>query len=190
MSARLQQLNLKYIAEQDRLLFRMSTTEADEVRLWFTRKFVKMLWPALLKALALNPQVTAQADPATRQAVVAFQHEKAVAEADFEKPYREVTAKPPAGGEDDAAAEPPATADDEPLPYLVNGVRVRMQGPERPLLVFLTTEKQEVAVGFNLDLLHSFCRLLQSAMKAADWDLALELGETAEAPAARPPRLN
>ena len=46
---RLQQINVEYSAEQDRLLMRIGTSEGSEMRLSLTRRYVKLLWPLLVR---------------------------------------------------------------------------------------------------------------------------------------------
>ena len=88
MSA-LHQFNLEYNAEQDRLLFRMSTRDGTEIRLWFTRRFVKRLYELLAKLLERDPNVAAQTDPVARKSVVAFQRDSAITQSDFSKEFEE-----------------------------------------------------------------------------------------------------
>ena len=45
---RLHQLKLDFIPEQDRLLLRVSTDTRLEVRLWLTRRILRLLWPLLV----------------------------------------------------------------------------------------------------------------------------------------------
>jgi hypothetical protein len=124
---RLQQLKVDYDAEQDRLLMLVATNEGVELRLSLTRRFVKLLWPLLVKlAEEASPRIRTQASPEARKALLGFEHEHAVSKADFSKPY-------------DAA------------------------GSARPL---------------GSVLLHSLCRLLQSAVKKSDWDMELKLPGT------------
>jgi len=46
---RLHQLKVEYEPEQDRLLMLVATNEGMELRLTLTRRFVKLLWPLLVK---------------------------------------------------------------------------------------------------------------------------------------------
>ena len=91
MSA-LHQFNLEYNSEQDRLLFRMSTRDGTEIRLWFTRRFVRRLWGLLIKLLERDPHVAAQTDPVAKKSVVAFQRDSAITQSDFSKNFEEKSA--------------------------------------------------------------------------------------------------
>jgi hypothetical protein len=46
---KLHQLKVDYNAEQDRLLMLIATSDGVELRMWLTRRFVKLLWPLLVK---------------------------------------------------------------------------------------------------------------------------------------------
>ena len=61
---RLHQLKVDYDAEQDRLLMQVATSEGVEVRLWLTRRFVKLLWPLLVKlAEDASPRIRTTPSP-------------------------------------------------------------------------------------------------------------------------------
>ena len=167
MSGALRQINLKYEAEQDRLLLRIRVGEDEEVRLWFTRRYVAKLWPALLQVLGKTPQVSTQASTEARQAVMAFQHQDAVSRADFKRDYE--------------AGQPQAALGEAPL--LVNGSRFKMDDPKRPVLSFQTADGKQVTINLNVETLHSFCRLVQQAARVAEWDLSLEFAGDAPTPA-------
>ena len=49
----------------------VSTDDQAEVRLWLTRRYLKLLWPVLLKlAEDASPRVKTQASPEARQALL------------------------------------------------------------------------------------------------------------------------
>ena len=59
---KLHQLKIDFNAEQDRLLMLVSTDDGAEVRMWITRRFVKLLWPLLVKlAEEASPRIKVQA---------------------------------------------------------------------------------------------------------------------------------
>jgi hypothetical protein len=76
---RLQQLKVEYEPEQDRLLMLVATSEGMELRLSLTRRFVKLLWPLLVKlAEEASPRIRSQANPEARKALLGLEHEHAV----------------------------------------------------------------------------------------------------------------
>ena len=61
---KLRQLKIDFNPEQDRLLMQLSTSDGAEMRLWMTRRYVKLLWPVLVQlAEDLSPRIKAQANP-------------------------------------------------------------------------------------------------------------------------------
>jgi hypothetical protein len=172
----LRQINLKYEAEQDRLLLRIRVGVVEEVRLWLTRRYVAKLWPALIQVLAKSPRVSTQASPEARQAVMAFQHQDAVSRADFRHDYEE--------------GKPQAALGEAPL--LVSGSRLELADPRQPVISFQTVHGKRVTINLNVETLHSFCRLVQQAGRAADWGLALEFAgdESVAEPGDAPPQMH
>ena len=95
---RLHQLKVDYDAEQDRLVMLVATNEGVELRLALTRRFVKLLWPLLVKlAEEASPRIRTQANPEARKALLGLEHEHAVSKADFSKPYDAVGSTTPLG---------------------------------------------------------------------------------------------
>ena len=76
--SRLHQIQLQFDPHQDRAVLRIRTTDQSEFLFWLTRRFVKLMWQVLIKIVEKDTQVSAQANPDNKQAVLAFQHEKAV----------------------------------------------------------------------------------------------------------------
>ena len=171
MSA-LHQFNLEYNAEQDRLLFRMSTRDGTEIRLWFTRRFVKRLYELLAKLLERDPNVAAQTDPVARKSVVAFQRDSAITQSDFSKEFEEKSTPALPLGEE---------------PVLVTKCKATPTSAGFTL-VFSPDAGQQVSVTLNVQYLHSLTHLLFEAFKKTDWDLNLTLAGAA-APIRPPERL-
>ena len=74
---RLHQLKIDFAAEQDRLLMLIAASEKVEVRMWLTRRFVKLLWPLLVKlAEEASPRIRTQPNPEARKALLNIEHER------------------------------------------------------------------------------------------------------------------
>lgn len=155
---RLHQIRIDYHPEQDRLLLRVSTNEGAELRFWLTRRYVKGLWPALMKMAEIIGEARAQPDPTVRKAMLEFEHDKAVRQADFATPYK-------------AATELPLGAE----PLLVTRLRAQPDGRGNAVLALHPTQGQGMDLAMDAMLLHSFTRLLQGAVGKTDWDVRLEL---------------
>lgn len=165
----LRQMNLVYDQQQDRLLLRLSTSEDTEYRLWLTRRMVAAMWPGLVQLVQSTPAARQAVDPGTRRAVVEFQREHALRETKFGAPYEADRLKP-------------ALADE---PLLVWSVQMRPSadgsGHE---LHFAPREGAGVQVRLHDQMLHAWIKLLQDALRAADWGLEPRL--PTEAPSEAP----
>ena len=171
---RLHQLKIDYDAEQDRLLMLVSASDGVEVRLTLTRRFVKLLWPLLVKlAEEASPRIRTQANPEARKALLGIEHAQAVARADFSKAYD---------------AKPRSTPLGE-APLLLARIQTGRNREGQPVVALHPAEGSGVTLTFDSVLLHSVCRLLQSAVKKSDWDMDLRLPDAAaRQPAEHEPR--
>jgi len=155
---RLHQIRIDYHPAHDRLLLRVNTDDRAELRFWLTRRFVKGLWPALVKVAESVGAAQSQPDPTVRKAVLAFEHEKAVRQADFATPY-EAPTNLPLGSE----------------PLLVTRLRAHPDGRGNALIAMHPAQGRGMDLAMDAMLLHSFTRLLQDAVGRTDWDVRLEL---------------
>ena len=171
---RLHQLKIDYEVEQDRLLMLVSASDGVEVRLALTRRFVKLLWPLLLKlAEEASPRIRTQASPEARKALFGIEHEQAVSRADFSRTYE---------------AKPRATPLGE-APLLLARIQTGRNHEGQPVVALHPAEGSGVTLTFDSVLLHSVCKLLQTAVKKSDWDIELRLPEVEARPAVeRAPR--
>lgn len=153
------QLQLAFDAGEDRLLLRVSTTAREEFRIFMTRRFIKMLWPHLLRSLESKVAVKAPA-PEARREVLAFEHEKAVRETDFSQPF----------------AEPqPAQPHQFPLgeaPFVAVHGQLRVEAAGAYKLVLNPGTGRGIEIGLDDRLMHSFCKLIESASRTAEWELS------------------
>jgi hypothetical protein len=173
------QLQIAFDATEDRLLLRVSTTAQEEFRIFLTRRFIRILWPHLLQKLESKVAIKAPA-PEARREVLAFEHEKAVRETDFSKPFSE-----PA----------PATPRLFPLgeaPFVAVHGQLRMESAGAYKLILNPAKGQGIEIGLDDRLMHSFCQLVETAARNADWDLGFFPSAAVtpeEAVAARPARM-
>src|SRR5687767_6709550 len=165
---RLHQLKVDYDAEQDRLLMLVATSEGVELRLALTRRFVKLLWPLLVKlAEEASPRIRTQANPEARKALLGIEHQQAVQKADFSKVYEPKQRSMPLGEE----------------PLLLGRIQTGHDRKGQPVVALHPAEGQGVTLTFDSVLLHSVCRLLQAAVTKSGWDMELKLPGAEAAPA-------
>ena len=156
---RLHQLKLDFIPEQDRLLLRVSTDNQLEVRLWLTRRALRLLWPQLLQVARSSPEVALQSNPQARDALLGMQHEQALRQANFADAFNEAPREMPLGAE----------------PILVARIQINKDDNGSPVLGLLPQQGQGIHLTLDNTLLHSLCRLLQNVASQSEWDIALEL---------------
>ncbi len=175
MTERLHQLNLQFDPVEDRILLRMTVGAPEalsEFRLWLTRRFVALLWKSLRGAAAESVRADERIAPASREAVLRFQQESALAQADFSTPFT---------GDD--AARPLGDA-----PILVSKARIARTPQGGPLLLLEAAGGPALRINMNDGLLHSFMKLLTDAAQKAQWGLDLRWGpEPPGAPDLRAP---
>lgn len=169
---RLHQIKIDFRPEEDRLLLLASTSDGAELRLWLTRRFVKLLWPLLVKlAVDVSPRIREQANPEARKALLGMQHQEAVSKANFSKPYEAAPRATPLGD----------------APILLTRIQTGRDRQGHAVLALHPAEGQGVTFALDDVLLHALFRLIRAAAAKADWglDLALPGGEPqpAEGPA-------
>jgi hypothetical protein len=156
---RLRQLKLDFIPEQDRLLLRVSTENLLEVRMWLTRRALRLLWPRLVQMVRAAPEVALQSNPEARDALVGMQHERALSQADFAQAFEDIPREMPLGAE----------------PVLVARIQTHKDADGNQVLGLLPQRGQGIRLTLDNTLLHSLCKLLQTAVAKSDWDIVLEL---------------
>lgn len=170
------QIQMRYDELQDRILLRMSTTDGCEFRFWLTRRFVKRLWPLLVRMLEWDHVVRQQLEPEARRAVLELRHEGYAQQADFSRRFEEGERRLPFGE----------------APVLLARASGRKRDGALQVLSLQPQQGQGIDVTLDTRLLHVISRLLREAVRRADWDveLALHAGAPLAAPPAQPRSLN
>ncbi|MGD8310874.1 MAG: hypothetical protein PVG98_15665 [Chromatiales bacterium] len=166
MPDRLHQLQVAYKPVQDRLLVRVRTAAGTEFRIWLTRRLLRRAWPLLMRALASEPSITTQPTPETREAVLAFEHERALSRIDFSRRYEDVPAELPLGEE----------------PLLASRMDLRAGPKGTHTLLFRSPGDQSVRLKLNRRMLHALCKLIQDAAARTDWNLDLTIVKPSATP--------
>jgi hypothetical protein len=165
MQMKIHQLSVTYLAEQDRILVRVNTSEAEEMRLWLTRRLMLGLWPLLSKLLTkhllkLEAAGTSldTADEGLKKMLADFRKEEFLKDADFDTPYNENQAQLPLGEEPLLVTD----VDASPLP---NG-RLRLSFNERsPSAAKPRSFQMEMEPKLMQGLMH----LLEQALARSQW---------------------
>ena len=165
MTSALHQITVTFVAEEDRLLLRVSTADKTEFQFWLTRRFVRVLWSALIKTIENEPGVNRPALPTAKQAVMAMEHQEAVGASDFSRTHEQ--------------GHRNVTEGSGPL-LVTGGSVVPGKGGGITNLILQTRGGTEVNLALNKNLLHALCRLLIETTMHAGWDLGLTVGDAAQ----------
>ncbi len=171
---RLHQIQIRYVPQEDRILLRIKTTDRSEFRFWLTRRYVKLLWPIVVKMLEADQRVQLQANAEAKNAVLSFQHEKAIKESDFSTKYNE-------------------DADNLPLgesPVVLARIQLKKPKQSDNLLCMHPERGKGIELAMNETLLHSFSKLLTDAVRVSEWDIELKLPTDPGHDAPLPKRMN
>ncbi len=172
---RVHQVTSQYLAEDDRLLLRINVSDQAEFRFTLTRRYAKQMLHALAKiigseqALLAEGDITSNApafdspttkqkimrDPETKKAMMEFEHESAIAKADFEKKYMGELKNTPLGKE----------------PILATGLSFTPHENQLPTMSIVGKDGKGLNISLSKTLLHSFYKLLVDAANNAGWDL-------------------
>ena len=164
--AKINQVQVSYVPVEDRLLLRVSTDERQELRFWLTRRFTTLLRPALDHAAGTSGRAAMIPDVAARSAVVDFEREAALANADFSTPFESLPDSLPLGD----------------APVLLAKASVRA-GPEGKAVLAMHPENgQGIDMAVDARLSHSLARLIDSCAHNAGWALDAEAAPTTSEP--------
>jgi hypothetical protein len=162
--AAIEQINLGYNDQQDRLLLKLGLVDKTEISVWVTRRICRVMWSLLQGAnMSLSPSSSADQslpDPATsskEQAIQSFEREVAVQKAienmDFNSEY--LTDR--------------QNRTDEPL-LAIQCMTIAIEG-QAPHLELQCLGGQAVKIALNNELVHAITNMMQLATREAGWDL-------------------
>ena len=186
MTSPLHQLTMTYSPEQDRVMLRIGTKENTEYQLWMTRRFVRIMWRALIKIMerdtnlakdwvpedrvtedrvpkdrASKDQVPKDNIPEVKDAIMAMQHQESVQNSDFSQKH--------AKGNVNLMANTGA--------LLVIGGQVKPVNEDRTRINFKTDKGTGIEFFLNKKLLHALCHMIIKSAQRAQWDLDLAVGD-------------
>ncbi|MCO4829791.1 MAG: hypothetical protein KC524_02775 [Gammaproteobacteria bacterium] len=151
--ASIRQIQAKYDAEEDRLLLRVGTDEAQAHGILLTRRYLQLLLKALGQYAAADPDVGTLASASDRQDVQDYKERQALDRANFETPFA-------------AASDPEVSA---PQAYQL-AYKLTYRIKEDQLHVSLLPKAGEgLNLTFNHEIAVSITAILHSAASKADW---------------------
>lgn len=135
---------------QDRLVLRVATQVNEEYRIFFTRRFLRELWPLLTSTLtghlgqrpALPPEPDATSGATTS----------------FEQAFREDNPCYPLGSR----------------PLLVSQATLEPAGEGLARLTLREGRERSFELALSADMLQALCAMLRAASEQAQWEIALD----------------
>lgn len=153
--AGIEQLQIQFDSEQDRILLRANDSNENQLRFWLTRRMLKRLLPHLQRILRQSAGNQGHHDTAAQTALFEFQQESVKQNVDFSTEFKEEAESLPLGEDG----------------ILVTTVNLKPQGPNLYTLKFSDRNKTSADLSLSPDLLHSLYAVIQEGLKTADWDL-------------------
>ena len=186
MTSPLHQLTMTYSPEQDRVMLRIGTKENTEYQLWMTRRFVRIMWRALIKIMERDTnlakdwvpedrvtedrvpkdrtskdQVPKDNIPEVKDAIMAMQHQESVQNSDFSQKH----------AKDNVNLMANTGA------LLVIGGQVKPVNEDRTRINLKTDKGTGIEFFLNKKLLHALCHMIIKSAHRAQWDLDLTVGD-------------
>lgn len=153
--AAIQQINLGYNAEQDRLLFRVGLSDNTELLVWLTSRLTQLLWRLLTDEAHLPTATSIQAETPPEQAVAQFKQEMQAVDAlqkmDFKTEY-----------------QPRPEVRNDGAMLAINALLIRVEN-QPSSLELPCVEGISVRINLNPELTLALCNMLQLAAKEAGW---------------------
>jgi hypothetical protein len=150
----LRQLQISNDGVQDRLILRIGTQANEEFRAYFTRRFLRQIWPHLSAMLAGH---LANATSSTLSPVIGETQ-------DYEQPFQEDGVTFPLGS----------------TPLLVSEAILEPCGDGAARLTLREGRERSINLDLNNELLQVFCTMLRAANEHAEW--GLELNDASPSP--------
>lgn len=166
----IQQLNMGYNTEQDRLLLKVGLSDQTEIALWLTQRIARTIWQLLSKEAHLPSTNTTQtANMAPQQAVQTFKQEVQAVETlqklDFETAYE------------------PRKEVLQPGGILIKEVQLLTPATTGPakvqLLEMQSVDGVQLHLNLNTETILAICNMLQLSAKEAAWTLITTAPEPA-----------
>lgn len=157
LDAAIQQLNLGYNSDQDRLLLKVGLSDDSELAVWLTNRIAKKLWQLLNGEAHLPTANSIHTDTPPVQAVEQFKQEMQVAETlqkmDFVTEYQ-----PRSDARTDGA-------------MLAKTVQLISSDAQPFTLEIICLEGLTMRMNLTQELIIAMCNMLQLAAKEAVWNI-------------------
>lgn len=163
--AGIEQINLGFNEQQDRLLMKLGLADKTEIAVWITRRICRSMWSLLQGTNMILPRAPVVNDPPGAlsgnkdRAIQSFEREaaeqKMIENMDFKSEY----------------LADRQTRTEEPL-LAIQCVTITIEG-HAPHLELQCLGGQGVKIALNKELVHALTNMMQLATREAAWDLPL-----------------
>lgn len=161
---KISQLQLKFLAVEDRLLLRINTSNKEEFIFLLTRRFVALLYPILTQVLQTDKSVNNRTvtndtlqQQQTKKEILNFQQQQLAEKTDNSSPYQESGLSHPLSNH----------------PILLANIST-LQTPEGLKLCLTPESGKGVSFFIDQSLTHLIRNLLLESLKSANWQLPFE----------------
>lgn len=156
------QFQVSYLAEQDRILVRMNSSQGEEQRLWLTRRMLTGLYPHLEQTsaqMAIPHPAPVGHDGAAHAAVEAFQRQEMLDRTDFDTPFQ----------------SPQPVFSDADQPLLVTAAHIQKQKDTLSVRFEETLpgmpESRQLEINMGSDTLIALLHVIRLALQNSGWNL-------------------
>ena len=163
------QLNLGFDVDQDRLLFRVGLSDNTELVLWLTRRVTKSIWGWLKTSQEALLDEPVQVFTMNAQGGLEEVMPKIISALKTSEPTLTESAPPAMDFKTEYRANRTPRL---PAPMLAVSCRVVTDSPAQFVLEFGARNGQMANVALSLELKIAFTNMLQMAFKEAAWDLS------------------
>ena len=152
MPGAINQLQMLYVPEEDRILFRVNTTQREQFRFWVTRRYALLMLKVLNEHQETDPDISMQESIEARQAIKSFKEERAMTSANFNEAFEEGANELPLGEEIPVAFK---------LSYQVNEGNLN--------IAIQPKEGQGINMAIDRNINISLTNLLMNAAQKGEW---------------------
>ncbi len=159
--SRINQIQIRYEPVEDRIVLRLNTEDLSEFRFWITRRFAQLLSVSLMQLLSSSDEVMAFEKEGQQKAVMSFQHEEALANADFAKTFQGQPKKLPLGND----------------PVLLSKLTLKQTADGNPMLCMYPEQGPGIDLTLQPHLLHSISKLFADALQTSEWGVEFSIAD-------------
>lgn len=171
----LEQLNLTYLPQEDRIVMRIGfgsvqeknadTSEIlkQEVQVYITRRLLSLLWPAILEVMEAHVRMNRPEAAFASNDLMQMDHQASLD--DFKEK----------GSFDQQYDEQDRTGVHGATPLLIESVKFHLTVNEPICMQIILLQGDSIELKMDKSLMHGFCKLLQKTEGAAQWGLDLKL---------------